>query len=121
MDSWTNSGGVADGLRATVDKIKGCGADFLAWGLAKIAPAMNEIKLLTKKIEKMNEEELTEESREEVLVASKKLDDLLLKQEFFGAQRSRVSWLKHGDRNTNFFHSKASQRCKRNFIHGIKN
>ena len=121
MDSWTNSGGVADGLRATVDKIKRCGADFLARDLAKTTPAMNEIKLLTKKIEKMNEEELTEESREEVLAASKKLDDLLLKQEFFWAQRSRVSWLKHGDRNTNFFHSKASQRCKRNFIHGIKN
>ena len=56
-----------------------------AWGLAKTAPAMDEIKLLTKKIERMNEEELTEESREEVLEASKKLDDLLLKQEIFWA------------------------------------
>ena len=104
-----------------MDKIKECGADLLAWGSAKTTPAVKEIKMLTKKIKKMNEEELTEESREEFLAASKKLDDLLLKQEFFGAQRSRVSWLKHGDRNTNFFHSKASQRCKRNFIHGIKN
>jgi len=30
MDSWTNSGGVAVGLHATVDKIKGCGAELLA-------------------------------------------------------------------------------------------
>ncbi|XP_050241207.1 uncharacterized protein LOC126690119 [Quercus robur] len=65
MDSWTNSGGEVAGLRATVDKIKECGADLLAWGSAKTAPAVNEIKMLTKKIEKMNEEELMEESREE--------------------------------------------------------
>ena len=85
MDSWTNSGGVAVGLHATVDKIKGCGAELLAQGSAKKAPTTDKIKLLTKKIEKMNEEELTEESREEVLVVSKKLDDLLLKQDVFWA------------------------------------
>ena len=52
---------------------------------------------------------------------SKKLDDLLLKQEIFWAQRSRIAWVKHGDKNTNFFHSKVSQRQRGNRIHGIKN
>jgi len=69
----------------------------------------------------LNSCELTEESRKEFLAASQKLDDLLLKQEIFWKQQSWISWLKHGDRNIKFFHSKASQRCKRNFIQGIKN
>ena len=56
---------------------------FNVLGSAKTAPATEEIKLLTKKIERMSKEELTVESREEVLEASKKLDDLLLKQEIF--------------------------------------
>ena len=57
----------------------------------------------------------------EYLAISKPLDDFLLKQEIYWAQRSRVAWLKHGDRNTKFFHSKASQQRRRNYIKGIMN
>ena len=32
-----------------------------------------------------------------------------------------MSWLKYGDRNTKFFHSKVSQWRRRNFIKGMKN
>ena len=51
---------------------------------------------------------------------SKQLDELLLKQEIYWHQRSRIPWLKYGDKNTKFFHSKASQICRKNFIKGIR-
>ena len=69
----------------------------------------------------MISEEVTADSRAEYLEVSKKLDDLLLKQEIFWAQRSRISWLKHEDKNTKFFHTKASQWRRRNHIQSIKN
>ena len=66
-------------------------------------------------------EEPTELSKAEFLRVSKALDELLVKQEIFWAQRSRISWLKYGDKNTKFFHSKATQRRRRNHIQGVKN
>ena len=36
-------------------------------------------------------------------------------------QRAKIPWLKDGDHNTTFFHSKASQRRRKNYIKGLYN
>ncbi|GAU21788.1 hypothetical protein TSUD_329120, partial [Trifolium subterraneum] len=46
--------------------------------------------------------------------------ELLKRQETMWRQRSQAMWLKDGDRNTKFFHNKASQRSKVNNIKKIK-
>ncbi|XP_057247417.1 uncharacterized protein LOC130589838 [Beta vulgaris subsp. vulgaris] len=48
-----------------------------------------------------------------------KLDELLEKQEAYWYLRSCVSEINDGDKNTKYFHHKASQRKLRNFIHGL--
>ena len=68
-----------------------CATDLNAWGSSKTHPQFEEIKRLQRQIEQLNEAELTEESKVEFLVASKNLDALLLKQEIYWAQRSRIS------------------------------
>ena len=107
---------------AQLKKKKRCyGDELLAWGSTKTDPNVEEIKSLQKRIEGLIAEDVTPENRAKFLGVSKRLDELLLKQEMYWAQRSTISWLKYGDKNTKFFHSKASQRRRRNHIEGIRN
>lgn len=61
------------------------------WGLSKTKLNAKEIKLLQKKLEVLNSEEVTEESKARLLEISKPLDDLMMKYEIYWAQRSRIS------------------------------
>ena len=51
----------------------------------------------------------------------KQIEDLLMDDEIYWRQRSRVEWLREGDKNTKFFHSKASSKKKKNIIWGVMN
>ena len=119
-EAWIAQGRLDSAMAAVQGKIKECGVGLSAQGFSKTYLDIEEIKNLQKQVDKMNCGELTEENKVEFLEVSKRLDDLLLKQEIFWHQRSRVSLLKHGEKDTKFFHSKASQRRRRNFIQGIR-
>lgn len=50
-----------------------------------------------------------------------RLTTLLLQEEKFWKQRSKVYWLRERDQNTKFFHSMASARKRKNTIQHLKN
>ena len=55
-----------------------------------------------------------------VISIRQEVNDLLIKEEKMWKQRSRDSWLKEGDRNTKYFHSRASHRRRRNSILSVR-
>ncbi|XP_075663156.1 uncharacterized protein LOC142632674 [Castanea sativa] len=48
------------------------------------------------------------------------IEQLKNKEECMWKQHSQMAWLKEGDRNTRYFHCKATQRNKRNLILGLE-
>ena len=118
-EAWGKYGGGSYGLLSIKNKIQVCELELLRWGSAR--PNEAAIKELQTWLDRLLEAKVSEESRVEYLDMSKRMDKLLKKQEIYWVQRSRISWLKHGDKNTKFFHSKATQRRKKNHISGIQN
>lgn len=49
-----------------------------------------------------------------------KIAELLSREETMEKQRSRIEWLKEGDRNTAFFQTKSKERARTNRINALR-
>jgi len=84
--------------------------DLHVWDRELLKKPAQRMKKLKRKLERWRRGPLMDESlaaQKEILL---RLELLLEQEEFFWVQRARANWLKHGERNTNFFHQYASTR-----------
>jgi hypothetical protein len=56
----------------------------------------------------------------EIRAVTDRMNELLYREEMMWLQRSRINWLREGDRNTKFFHSKAVWRARKNRIKKLR-
>ena len=52
----------------------------------------------------------------DIRMITDRMNELLYQEEMLWMQRSRITWLKEGDRNTKYFQSKAVWRARKNKI-----
>ncbi|KAK6126474.1 hypothetical protein DH2020_039779 [Rehmannia glutinosa] len=103
------------------EKIKSCSISLQQWDKLHGGQPQAKITKLREKLEKIQNGPQTEIRINEGKQIEVELDELYRLEEIFWHQRSRALWIKAGDRNTRFFHRKASNRNARNNIEKIKN
>jgi hypothetical protein len=91
-----------------------------SWGRKTFGIIPKRIKETQQTLYMMQQQQNSHYNIQQLKEKELELDNLLEQEEMWWSQRSRALWLTHGDRNTNFFHQKASQRRRRNKIETIK-
>jgi exonuclease III len=89
------------------------------WGKEKFGNIPKKIKAAQNELQHLNSQNHSGDLMESIKNKEHEIDNLLYQEEMWWSQMSRVLWLKHGDRNTSFFHSKASHRRNKNRIETI--
>jgi hypothetical protein len=90
------------------------------WGQHQFGSIPQKIKEAQAELHVLNNNSDLADMMVQIQNKENELDKLLEKEEMWWSQRSRVQWLQHGDKNTKFFHQKASQRRQRNRIDAIQ-
>ncbi|KAA3472112.1 reverse transcriptase [Gossypium australe] len=103
-----------------VDKLAQAGQIFKKWSLTQSREQRKERSKMEKRLSYLYDQVPTDENLEEILEVQLGLNLEADKDEVFWEQRAKINWLKHGDRNTGFFHRSASSRHKRNRIVGLE-
>nr|XP_010913031.1 uncharacterized protein LOC105038823 [Elaeis guineensis] len=109
-----------DAISTFVLKLRALRSKLRTWNHTEVGNIHLRKHLLWEKIEFLDAQEedknLLIAEREERARLKRDLDLLLEQEEALGRQLSRVQWLKHGDRNIQFFHTWASNRRRKNYI-----
>lgn len=124
--TWSNGSSVLQLSNQLIARLPETGEALKVWNKeqfgnihTRIADARRAIDSLVKDAADEDGDQ-REEATQAIQIANRELDELLRQEEIMWKQKSRVTWLREGDRSTKFFHTSTVVRRWRNWIGGIK-
>jgi hypothetical protein len=103
VDNWSKGAG-SRGLSGIVDALQTLQGKLSDWGAQEFGCLARTIRKLRQKLEKLRRSSTGRGPTEEERAVVKKLRLALHREEIWMHQRSRVAWIREGDRNTSYFH-----------------
>ncbi|KAL5836959.1 hypothetical protein ACOSQ3_014128 [Xanthoceras sorbifolium] len=101
------------------DKLVSCADRLENWSKVKFGSLKKAIDRKRCEINLLYERQQTNQVLEDIKSRERELESLLSKEELYWKQRSMVDWLLAGDKNSKFFHRRASARKKKNLISSL--
>lgn len=108
------------GLASIADTLSTLQGELGAWGARGFGCLAKKIKKLQRKLDKLRSTSMGRGPTDEVKKTVMQLREMLKLEEIWMRQRSRVPWLRDGDRNTKYFQAQATQRRLVNRISGLR-
>ncbi|KAG8476592.1 hypothetical protein CXB51_033513 [Gossypium anomalum] len=102
------------------DKLRFMGQQFQHWSRLKNREKSFSRSNMKKRLQELYGIDTFDEVLAEIMEAQLDLNLEIDKEEIFWEQRAWANWLKHGDRNTSFFHKAVVQQFYRNRISGLE-
>ncbi|KAL0003477.1 hypothetical protein SO802_017258 [Lithocarpus litseifolius] len=102
-------------------KINQCGVKLVEWSRTSFGSIKRQIAEASRLLALAEEVAARGAAYDQVQSLKVHINELLDQESMMWIQRARALYLQSGDRNTRFFHNRASQRYKRNQIHGLRN
>ncbi|CAL1385032.1 unnamed protein product [Linum trigynum] len=108
------------GVDSLEESLKKCENELTKWSAEKFGEIPKRIAQIHREIKELKTRRRNPDWRSKKRDLEVELQDLLYKNEQRWKQRSRMEWLREGEKNTKAFHAKATERRRKNTIRKLK-
>jgi hypothetical protein len=116
--AWDNTRNSSLDLAGRLHKIH---SDLHHWDRSVLQRNRKRIRAAQRELEQVSVSDLIADNVKKHEEIAKEIEKLLEQEELHWAQRSRINWLQHGDKNTSYFQNFANARKQKNKIKKLKN
>jgi hypothetical protein len=117
--TWGQAIAAVSPMYKVTEKLKGRRASLVAWSRVQFGSFASSIKDKREHLQHLMDEFPLWDSPA-IMEVQDELNGLLEKEKIFWRQRSKVSWMSEGDKNTKFFHAQCNHRRQLNSIKGLR-